>query len=702
MEVNTMNIKHKKISSKIMRSIILVNLLVVLLIGGLVYVLLNGTVAEEFTKIAKLEVNSQVFKIDQSFKQIESAVKTISGQISEDLDVDRAKRDFSYLSDYTDDLAEQLASIGYSTEITNSAFVYFNVDIFGDAADAWVYGDNFERQATIEKAYYDSPHEWYDAPVREGITRWTFPYIVVSGDAAGALVSSYVTPIEKDGEIIGMVGMDLDMADIQASLGEIKLFDSGYLYMMTPEGDFLVHPALPWLDTDGDGAPDSPDNIMLKGDYQFLLDEMNANEVGITDYKKDDGTHVVAAYGHLANGWIVASSIPEEQVMAVIVRVLMFIGLIAVASIALAVVVSIVMGRSITKPIKQIVEAIGKIRDGDFTTVVEVSSNDETMVLANGLNEMSASVKDLISEAKHVSKDMVDSAANLAAMSEETNATVDQVAVTIQEITKGTQETAGDAETGAEVAADINNQFINLMENSNAMKENAELAIDMNKTGLKALSSLKEKSDLATASNDRVKDAINNLDQKANDITDIIATITSIAEQTNLLALNASIEAARAGEAGRGFAVVADEIRKLAESSSEAADEIRSIIVDIQGVSHDTVNVMNEVSEMNEQQNEALVDVNESFEKIFSSVENISGQIETVAVELDALDVSKNNLIAAVNNISAISEETAAATEQVERSMDEQTKAVEQVASNAEKLNELSSELNGKIEVFKV
>ncbi len=580
--------------------------------------------------------------------------------------------------------------MGENSDLSRSIYVYFNVAMFDQEVDVWMLEQDdgsFALQDSFGMAYYDDYNAWYSEPIDNGETMWTFPY----ESSAGGLITSYITPIVIDGKTIGLVGMDLYLDDVEAELNETVLFDSGYLYIMHSDGRIIIHPRVEF-----------GKNLLEQGDYQFLLDEMNANQKGFVKYERDDGLNVIAGFGHLNNGWIVASSIPEKEVLSIVFFITYILIGIILASGIIAVIVSIVMGRSITKPIKAIVEATEKIKDGDFTTVVSVKSNDETMLLANGLNEMTISVKELITEAKHASKDMLDAASNLAAMSEETNATVDQVAVTVQEISKGTQETANDAETGAEVAADISTQFVNLMENSNAMKENAELAIDMNKVGLKALSSLKEKSDQSNESNGRVKDAIDNLDQKANDITDIIQAITSIAEQTNLLALNASIEAARAGEAGRGFAVVADEIRKLAESSSEAADEIRSIIGDIQHVSQDTVLVMNEVRDMNEQQNEALADVNVSFEKIFDSVEGISGQIETVATELDSLDVSKNNLVSAVNNISAISEETAAATEQVERSMDEQTKAVEQVASSAERLNELSSELNRKIEFFKV
>lgn len=684
--------KHRKISAKIMRSILLVNIISLAIIGLVVGLLLNNNVGGESRKAAETQIEASINRFEQDFSDVESAVRVLVSDIRADVDVNKALRDKSYLQDYKKLLVKRYADLGETTGISRSIYAYFNTNMFDQEVDIWMLRQDdgtYQLQDPFGMDYYNEYNAWYSEPIENKNTLWTFPY----ESSAGGLITSFVTPVIVDGKAIAMVGMDLYLDDVEAMLNETVMFETGYLYMMHPDGRTILHPRVEF----GKNILD-----VSEGKLQFLLDEMNENDHGFVKYERDDGTNVIASYGHLDNGWIIASSIPEKEVLNIVFDIILILIAIIIVSAVIAVIVSILMGNSITRPIKRIVEATDKIKNGDFTTVVQVKSKDETMVLADSLNDMSASVRDLITEAKHVSKDMVDAASNLAAMSQETNATVDQVAMTVQEITKGTQETASDAETGAEVAADINNQFVILMDNSNAMKNNAELAMEMNKTGLNALSTLKEKSDQSNASNSRVKNAIDNLDQKANAITDIIQTITSIAEQTNLLALNASIEAARAGEAGRGFAVVADEIRKLAESSSEAADEIRSIIVDIQDVSQETVHVMNEVSEMNDQQNQALGDVNQSFDKIFSSVEDISKQIETVASELDALDNSKNNLVSAVNNISAISEETAAATEQVEQSMDEQTSAVEQVAMSAERLNELSSELNHKIEFFKV
>ncbi len=574
--------------------------------------------------------------------------------------------------------------------MTDSIYVYFNVEKFGREVDAWMLrdeNDKFNQQASLGEAYYEDYYEWYNEPIDNQKTLWTFPY----ESAAGGLISSHVQPIIIDGESVGLVGMDLYLDSVQNTLEEVVLFDTGFLYLMHPDGRVMVHPEIAF-----------GENVLDKGDFKALLDEMNDNKTGFTSYANKNGEKIVAAYAHLDNDWIVASSIPEREVLKILNMILLILFAIAVFAVIISLVVSKIVGSGISKPILKVLNATEQIKNGDFTVRVDVKSKDETKLLSEGLNAMTESVKVLISQAREVSHEMLDSASNLASMAEETNATVDQVASTVQEISKGTQDTARDAEDGARVANDIDEKFSMLMDNSIEMKSNAQVAIEMNETGLLALKELKEKSDVSKASNDKVINAVQSLNNRASSITNIIATISSIAEQTNLLALNASIEAARAGEAGRGFAVVADEIRKLAEDSASSTDEIRDIILNIQQESQDTVKIMNEVSTISNEQNEAVENVTESFNKIFTSVEGITGQIETVTHELDGLSNNKDQIVEIVSNISAVSEETAAGTEQVSLSMDEQAKAVEEVAKSAERLNELSIELNKQIDVFKI
>ena len=691
---NAKNIKTNRkifsISKKIMVSIIIANLFIVLVIMGTMYYLLNEKVGEESRSFAISQVESSVNDFEQDFSNIEAAVHTIVNIVAEKTDVSEAKANKEYLQNLKKEFVPELIAIGEGTDLTNSIYVYYNVELFGQELDMWVLDDgnnNFTLQDPFGMEYYKTGIKWYDEPIKNKKELWTAPY----ESEAGGLITSYVSPVIKDGKAIALVGMDLYLDDIGEKLQTIKMFDTGYLYIMDSNGNVIYHPRV-----------DFGTNMLDVGDFDEVLKDMQNHESGFTSYKRDDGKIVVSAYDHLENGWIVSSSVPEEEVLKIINSVIMILVGIGAFMILVSIIMGKLIGRSISNPILKVVSAIEKVKAGDFTVSVDIKTSDETKLLGNGLNEMVASVRSLITENHKVSREMLDSASNLAAMSEETTATIEQVAKTIDEITKGSQDTAKDAEKGASVAIEIDTKFSSLIENSNVMKANAEDAINVNKEGLEVLDNLKEKSESSKISNENVTIAIKNLDTRVGEITNIISTISSIAEQTNLLALNASIEAARAGEAGRGFAVVADEIRKLAEDSGKSTNEIKDIVTSIQKESEDTVKVMKEVSEITNEQNIAVGEVMSALNKIFDSVEKITTQIEFVDNELNELGVSKNTLVEVVSNISSVSEETAAATEEVNASMMEQTNAVEQVAENAERLNELSHDLNKQIEMFKI
>jgi len=685
-----------KIFLKIIFSIVLTNLLILALVASIIIYIVNLEVGEQSNKYVEHQIEANKYMLEQDFLSIEIAVQTMTAEVAESTDVERAKKDKAYHQELIDSFSPIIKKTGEQLGISRSIYLFYNIELFDDDVEVW-YNDNadgkgFVKQPPLGREYFDNYYEWYNEPMDNGKSLWTFPYV----SETGSLITSYLAPVKKDGEIIALVGMDLYLDDMKERISKIKLFDTGYTYLMDSNGNVITHPKVEW------NEDNTPKNMLKLGDYQEVLAEMNSKDQGLIEYQRDDGEYVVAAFAHLDNGWILASSIPSREVKEILSDIVFLLIVIAIVSVILSVLIAFGMAKTISKPILSVVSATETIRDGDFTVNVQSKSNDETKLLADSLNSMARRISELIHEVKTVAIDMVDSASNLAAMSEETNATVDQVALTVEEISKGTQNTASEAEKGAQVAAAINEKFETLMDKSLSMQGNAEDAIMINQSGLEALGTLKEKSEITKVSNEKVADAVKSLEKRTNAITDIIGTISSIAAQTNLLALNASIEAARAGEAGKGFAVVADEIRKLAEDSGKATGEISTIVLSIQKESKDTVNVMSELNEITKEQNSAVEYVNDSFQKIFSSVEKITNEIEEVTRELKELDNSKNELVVVTGNISAVSEETAAATQEVNSSMDEQTKAVEEVAKNAEKLNALAVQLNEQINVFKV
>lgn len=687
---NKKKVEGFSISNKITFSIILTSLVVVLALGSIISYFLNENVGKSSREMAVNQVELNVASFQQDFGKLETAVDVLAFQLAEKIDVSKAKSDLQYLKDIKTELTPQIAAIGEQTQLSPSIYVYFNVELFNQEVDMWLLDDgngNFVLQDSFGMAYYDDYNPWYNDPLEKKEASWTFPY----ESAAGGLISSYVTPIMKNGEAIGLAGMDFYLDDIEEALGQITLFDTGYLYLLHPDGRTMVHPRVEF-----------GKNMLEVGDFQGLLDEMNSKETGFTSYQRDDNKTVIAAFSHLDNGWIIASSIPESEVLSIlnlVLRVLITVGFIAIIA---SLVIASIVGKSISKPILDVVEATDKIKDGDFTITVRTKSKDETKLLADGLNNMTESVRHLLSEAKLVSQQMTDEASTLASMAEETSATATQVEVTVNEIASGTNDTARDAESGVIVASSIDEKFNSLNQNSELMRKNAAEAIQVNQEGVEVLKVLSKQSDVSKKSNEEVSDAVIRLDEGTKSISAIIETITTITEQTNLLALNASIEAARAGEAGRGFAVVADEIRKLAEDSGNAAKEIKDIVINLQTESKETVNIMNQVSEISEEQNKAVENVDGVLVKIFESVDSIANQIELVSQEMTSINDDKNEMVSAINNISAVTEETAAATEEVTASMSQQTNAIDEVAKSAEKLNVLSNKLNDNINIFKI
>lgn len=682
------------ISKKIIGFVLASNLITIVVFGALIGWQIFTQVGAQASDLAIKEMDGVIGQIDQDFLTIEAAVNNLKGAVETQLDVKRLLSEPNYSDEAEEALGALLLGAGRTGGMTRSIYVYLDYAMFGKEIDVWYTRDSlsgtFERQPSLGgDEYYTEYHAWYNEPLA-GNTQWTAPYI----SEAGPLISSYITPLEVDGQIVGLIGMDLYMDDVETMVGELKLFDTGRTSLVMANGDELISSDSQWQD----GIPPKvTDDGFPADEFEAIV----ASGQGVTQVVGADGTNFFVAYGRLNNDWIVLSEVPESEMQAVFRAIgTMLILLLSMAGVV-AVVVAFAIGRSISKPIGLVTNATEKIKDGDLTVVAQIKSNDETGLLAHGLNAMTANMRHLISEVTGASANMVDTASALASMAEETNATVEQVTTTTAEIAKGTQDTAMEAERGAGVAGVLNEKFETMVRQSNVMQANATEAVAMNQKGVEALADLKVKSETSKASNEKVAKAVEGLKEQVSAITEIIETIAAIAGQTNLLALNASIEAARAGEAGKGFAVVADEIRKLAEDSGRATDEISRIVTAIQSESRETVAVMGELQTISEAQNASVAHVNDAFGGIFNSVENITMEIKELNRELDALTATKDDLVEVTTNISAVSEETAAAAQQVSASMDEQSRAVEEVATSAERLNVLSLDLNQQMDVFK-
>lgn len=562
------------------------------------------------------------------------------------------------------------------------------VQTFIGMTDGAIY---IEPDFKFEVTYDPRSREWYKGAQAAKGPYWTGAYRdKVSGKYT---VASAIPVQDKSGTDIGVVGASIDLEVLSKKIDEIKVGKRGYVFLLDDKGTTIVHP-----------------NKALIGqpfDNEKVMEALQNQTEGIVyyDYADVDGEleHKYAVYEKIEGlNWYILTSMYVNEAQEQASTLITFTVIAAVGVFLLTIVIAFLFARSFTKPIDRLVKDMEIVANGDMTIQSGIQTRDEIGILAKSFNTMTESIRHLMLNVDQASQEVSGTAERLAGSSEEASASSEEVSRAVSEIAEGATEQAQDAEEASLLAANLEEKFTDLRQKADDISQHAGNVKTINEESIRSVEDLRCKTEENNQATQNIQVAIEDLTQKTSAIGGILDTIRSISEQTNLLALNASIEAARAGEHGKGFAVVADEIRKLAEESSQSAEEIQKIVQMIQGQTHSTLNIMGHFSANAEAQYASVGQVNQSFANILSAVEEITTRIHGMHGAIVELNKDKDNIVHAISNISSVSEETAAASEEVSASMDQQAQAVEAVAESAEQLNSLSIQLRNELEKFKI
>lgn len=507
---------------------------------------------------------------------------------------------------------------------------------------------------------------------------WSTPYVDI---LTGQSIITYTKVIEEEGQRVGRLAIDISLAHLNEVVSNIEIGKAGYLMVTDEEGMIVFHP--------------EEEQINKVIADEELRNFVMQNESGELTYKaglEKKYVNMASLSGNM--GWRAVGILPNEQlregVRELIVQVIVSAMIVNVINTFIVV---IALGK-ILKNVRKLVEGMKHIGNGDLSVTCDIVSENEVGAMANVFNHTVSRLNDLVCQAKLSCKEMTMRFDRINDVSEKNIIVANEVALSINSISEGTQD---QAEETAIMAQNFDSLAEMMQEVADAIHSADDLCINtqaINKDGLEVVEHLLTVTDQTNQSTESVKQAIYAINVSSNEIDGIVQTINGIAAQTNLLALNASIEAARAGEHGKGFAVVADEVRKLAEECVKSADDIRALI---SKVKEQTQGAVTEIEQANQNvvlQTEAVNKTGEAFNELNSSIEGLVKNINHIAHLNNDMFISKGKMenvikeiaIKAMNNSSS-AEEIAAATEEQVQLMNNTSETLQELISYADQLN---------------
>ena len=538
--------------------------------------------------------------------------------------------------------------------------------------------------------YFDGAQEvdaktrpWYNQSIENpDEVFWTEPYI----DAAtGEYTITGSKAVIADGKIIGVLGVDLLLQSLTDMVSSTDLGYGGYPVILDAAGTAVVHPSLA-----GKSMADEP-----------FVKQMTKTEKPTELSTEIDGEGSIFVYKSIpAVNWSIGIVYKDANLQTIARDMQRIILILTGVILAVTFIVLFYFISRMVKPLYTLGTMMGRVAKGDLTVQIEVKNRDEIGRLAHHFNEMIRQMKHIIHVVKESSVNVEARSHHLSAMAEETSASSIEVAKAVNEI-------AADASNSSEYADTVTGQLTSLGEKINVVNERSTdvetvttEAARLNTGGREKMGELLTSFDSSEDELKQMAAVITQLEQKISSIDSIMDTISTISAQTNLLALNASIEAARAGEHGKGFAVVAEEVRKLAEQSATATEQVKTTITQLQQESFHVTGRMHEMQDTFTHSGEVVKTTSELFTDLSNCIDRINASFESVHEEINTVNQYKDDVLQTVQKMADAAQASAAACEEVSAASDEQLTAIHSVAESSEELNNLSNELAVAISRF--
>lgn len=372
-------------------------------------------------------------------------------------------------------------------------------------------------------------------------------------------------------------------------------------------------------------------------------------------------------------------------------------------TLAISIVVIIMVSSMISSSIKSVSTCLNQLAAGNLDAPISHKierMKDETGMLARSAVSLKESMAALVINLSTSATTLAKASHDISNMTDDSHSISENLAEAMTEIATGSSVEAAAAQSIAVEMLQVSNMIENSTNSTEKFKDFMQAIHDTSVTGQSIIQKLDNS---AVTTHDEIQVISQQTQATYNaslEIQKAAEFITSIAGQTNLLALNASIEAARAGEQGRGFAVVADQIKTLAQQSNESARQIDKVIRNLLSESEKSVECMEHVQQIIQNQNEDINATNTLFENLNNDIIEAQDEVADIAESLRNLSVTRDKVSGEIDNLSATSEENAASIQEITASSQELSATAETLSAHTKNLKELAEQLRLQLSGF--